>query len=161
MRRLSRYPLSSIHVPGVAGRGTPKPPATTATSACNRLGHTSAVCWHTQPQEPYVNPQQKCTTTKQSSKPTHAVVARLSDSDEEEFDNNQLAIHKASSRHTNKLTTVLQVEGIALEMEVDTGAELSTIPAYIYQQKLHDIKLYPSCLSTPVQWLHHPSKGRD
>ena len=33
MRRLSRYPFSSIHVPGVAGRGTPKPPATTATSA--------------------------------------------------------------------------------------------------------------------------------
>ena len=44
-------------------------------------------------------------------------------------------------RHTNKLTTVLQVEGIALEMEVDTGAELSTIPAYIYQQNLHKIKL--------------------
>ena len=60
------------------------------------------------------------------------MVARVSDSDEEEFDNNQLAVHKASSRHTNKLTTVLQVEGIALEMEVDTGAELSTIPAYIY-----------------------------
>ena len=72
------------------------------------------------------------------------MVARVSDSDEEEFDNNQLAVHKASSRHTNKLTTVLQVEGIALEMEVDTGAELSTIPAYIYQQKLHDIKLHPS-----------------
>ena len=72
------------------------------------------------------------------------MVARVSDSDEEEFDNNQLAVHKASSRHTNKLTTVLQVEGKALEMEVDTGAELSTIPAYINQQKLHDIKLHPS-----------------
>ena len=74
------------------------------------------------------------------------MVARVSDSDEEEFDNNQLAVHKASSRHTNKLTTVLQVEGIALEMEVDTGTELSTIPAYIYQQKLHDIKLHSSAV---------------
>ena len=57
---------------------------------CNRLGHASGVCWHTQPQEPYANPQRKCTTTKQSSKPTHAVVARVSDSDEEEFNDNQL-----------------------------------------------------------------------
>ena len=39
---------------------------------------------------------------------------------------------------------MLQVEGIALEMEVDTGAELSTIPAYIYQQRLRNIKLHPS-----------------
>ena len=28
-------------------------------------------------------------------------------------------------------------------MEIDTGAELSTIPAYVYQQKFHNIKLYP------------------
>ena len=68
----------------------------------------------------------------------------MSDSDEEEFDSKQLSVHKTSSRHTNKLTTVLQVEGIALEMEVDTGAELSTIPAYIYQQRLRNIKLHPS-----------------
>ena len=54
------------------------------------------------------------------------------------------ALHKASSKHTNKLTAILQVDGIALEMEVDTGAELCTIPAHIYQQKLHDIKLHPS-----------------
>ena len=111
---------------------------------CNKLGHASAVCWHNQPQEPPVKPQQKRTTTKQPSKPTHTVVATMSDSDEEEFDSKQLSVHKTSSRHTNKLTTVLQVEGIALEMEVDTGAELSTIPAYIYQQRLRNIKLHPS-----------------
>lgn len=81
------------------------------------------VCWHNQPQEPPIKPQQKHMTTTQPSKPMHTVVAIVSDSEEEEFDNKQLAVHKASSRHTNKLTTVLQVEGIALEMEVDTGAE--------------------------------------
>ena len=108
---------------------------------CNKLGHASAVCWHNQPQEPPVKPQQKRTTTKQPSKPTHTVVATMSDSD---IDSKQLSVHKTSSRHTNKLTTVLQVEGIALEMEVDTGAELSTIPAYIYQQRLRNIKLHPS-----------------
>ena len=36
------------------------------------------------------------------------------------------------------------MEGIASEMEGDTGAELSTISGYIYQQKLHNMKLYPS-----------------
>ena len=70
----------------------------------------------------------------------------VSGSDAEEFDNNQLAVHKTSSRHANKLTTVLQMEGIALKLEIDTGTELSTIPAYIYQQKLHNIKLYPSSI---------------
>ena len=60
------------------------------------------------------------------------VAATVSDSDEGEFDNNQLAVYKASSRAYKKLTTVLQVEGIALEVEVDTGTELSAISACIY-----------------------------
>ena len=81
MRRLSRYPLSSNPCPRCGRQGHTKTTCyyrNKRCRTCNRLGHASAVCWHTQPQEPYVNPQQKRTTTKQSSKPTHAVVARVS-----------------------------------------------------------------------------------
>ena len=36
------------------------------------------------------------------------------------------------------------MDGVALEMEVDTGAELSTIPAAVYHEKLNHIKLQPT-----------------
>ena len=51
-----------------------------------------------------------------------------SNSDKEDFDTNQLHIHKTSKRHTEKLTTVLAVGGVNVEVEVDTGAGVSTMP---------------------------------
>ena len=44
-----------------------------------------------------------------------------SSEEEEEFDTNQLYIHKTSRSHTDKITTVLAVSGIKVEMEVDWG----------------------------------------
>ena len=82
------------------------------------------------------------------------MVARVSDSDEEEFDNNQLAVHKASSRHPNKLTIILQVEEIALEMEVDTGAELSTIfisKSCMTSSNILPLFAYTSTMALPSQ----------
>ena len=79
MLRLSRYPPNNT---GVTGRGTLEAPATTTTNIAETVGHASVVCWHIQPQEPSVRIQQKHTTTKLPSKPTHAVVAALSDNDE-------------------------------------------------------------------------------
>jgi len=70
------------------------------------------------------------------SKPMHTIASTIQTSGEEEFDSNQLSVHKTSPRHSSKLTTVLEVDGVALKMEIDTGAELSTIPVAIYQQKL-------------------------
>ena len=60
---------------------------------CNKVGHASAVCWHIQPQDPSVRTQQKRTTTKVPSKPTHAVVTTVSDSDEETTTNWQYTRH--------------------------------------------------------------------
>ena len=59
-----------------------------------------------------------------------------SSEEEEEFDTNQLQlyIHKTSRSHTDKITTVLAVSGIKVEMEVDTGAEVSTMPMAVYKQ---------------------------
>ena len=67
-----------------------------------------------------------------------------SSKEEEEFDTNQLYIHKTSRSHTDKITTVLAVSGIKVEMEVDTGAEVSTMPMAVYKQKLSHVQLCPS-----------------
>ena len=53
-------------------------------------------------------------------------------------------VHKTASSHTEKLTTTLTVNGIEVEMEVDTGAKLSTMPNAVYKQKLSHIRLQPS-----------------
>ena len=72
----------------------------------------------------------------------HTVATTVTDS-EKKFDNDQLLVHKTASKHTNKLTMIVNVDGVAIEMEVDTGVELSTIPAAIYQKKLSYIELQP------------------
>ena len=41
-----------------------------------------------------------------------------------EFDNNQLSVHKTLDKHSSKLIMLLDVDGVALEMVVDTGTEL-------------------------------------
>ena len=59
---------------------------------CNKLGHAGAVCWQNQSQELTMKPQQKC-NAKQQSKPMHTVASTVLNSDDEEFDNNQLSVH--------------------------------------------------------------------
>ena len=76
---------------------------------CKKLGHLSSVCWHNQQLQPI---KQKSRRTTNQLKSTHAMQATIdSNSDEEGFDTNQLHIHKTSKRHTEKLTTVLAVDG--------------------------------------------------
>ena len=109
---------------------------------CRKLGHLSSVCWHNQQQEHAKKHLQK---QKKQSTQTYTMHASTDfSSEEEEFDSNQLSIHKASRSHTDKITTVLTVSGIKVEMEVDTGAEVSTMPMAVYKQKLSHVLLCPS-----------------
>ena len=109
---------------------------------CKKLGHLSSVCWHNQQLQPI---QQKSRRTTNQLKSTHAMQATIdSNSDEEDFDTNQLHIHKTSKRHTEKLTTVLAVGGVNVEVKVDTGAEVSTMPMALYQQKFNHVPICPS-----------------
>jgi len=107
------------------------------------VGHAGAVCWQNKPQQKRDESQQRH-DSKQHSKPMHTVASTLLNSNEEDLNNNPLSVHKTSSRHSGKLTTVLEVDGVALEMEVDTRAELSTIPVAIYQQQLCHFELHTS-----------------
>ena len=104
---------------------------------CKKLGHLSSVCWHNQQQE---LPKQQLQKHKKQSRSTHTMHASAdgSSEEEEEFDTNQLYIHKTSRSHTDKITTVLAVSGIKVEMEV------STMPMAVYKQKLSHVRLCPS-----------------
>ena len=70
--------------------------------------------------------------------------ASTDSSSDEDFDTNQLYIHKTSRNHTDKLTTVLTMGGVNIEVEVDTEAEVSTMPIAIYRQKFSHVPLSPS-----------------
>ena len=130
MWRLSRYQASNIHAPGVTCRGTLGSPTTTiinvAKSATNWVMQAQSA---DQPQEPPVKQQQKHTTNKQPSNPTHTVVATMSDSDKEEFDNKQLSVHKTSSRHSNAFTW----QGLAVTF--GTGLAYVSYYSIIYSTK--------------------------
>ena len=54
-------------------------------------------------------------------------------------------VHKiGTNTKYKKLVTVLQVNGVGLKFEVDTGAELSINPLKIYREKLAMVKIVPS-----------------
>ena len=63
---------------------------------------------HNQQQEPAKKHLQK---QKKQSKPTHTMHASTDCSSENEFDTNQLSIHKASRSHGDMIATVLTVSG--------------------------------------------------
>jgi len=86
--------------------------------------------------------------------------ADTSESKEEAFDTSNNHIHHNDCRgRTKKLTTTLLLNNVEIQMEIDTGAELSTIHYSVYKEKLCNVKLEPS--TTSVQWQSSVSKGRD
>ena len=57
-------------------------------------------------------------------------------------------VHKLqnSGKRYKKLVTTLKIDGKNVDFEVDTGAELSTIPANVYYNRLQKVKLQPSSI---------------
>ena len=74
--------------------------------------------------------------------------ADTSESEEEAFDTSHNHVHHNDCRgRTKKLTTTLLLNNIEIRMEIDTGAELFTIPYSVYKEKLCNVKLEPSTIS--------------
>ena len=94
--------------------------------ACGKLDHLSSVCWHNQQQKPARQRSQKA--SKNRSKSTDTMQATMDSSSDKDFDTNQLHIHNTSKSHTDKLTTVLAVSGVKVELEVDTGQRCEPCP---------------------------------
>ena len=78
--------------------------------------------------------------SKDTSKAAHTIDAStIASSSDEDFNSNHAHVHKTSRRHSDKLTTVLSIQGANVTMEVDTGAELSTIPVGLYTEELKSV----------------------
>ena len=109
---------------------------------CNKVGHLSSVCKSKE------SVKKKPMKSKDTSKAAHTIDASTTtSSSDEDFDSNHVHVHKTSRRHSDKLTTVLSMQGVNITMEVDTGAELSTIPVSLYTEKLSQFPLQPSTVS--------------
>ena len=86
---------------------------------------------------------QKCKQRK-----AHVVDADTSESEEEAFDASHNHVHHNGCRGcTKKLTTTLLLNKVEIQMEIDTGDELSTVPYLIHKEKLYNVKLEPSTIS--------------
>ena len=86
------------------------------------------------------------------SKGTHVLQAGTDDKgssdDEDDFLEPDPGLHKVrqDSRY-RKLTTSLKLNGVCVKFEVDTGAELSTIPMAVYHAKLLNSTIHPSSVT--------------
>ena len=110
---------------------------------CKKVGHLTSACFKKKS-------EQKALKKDKRSKPrkAHMVDADATESDEEAFDTSHNHIHHNGCHgRSKKLTTTLLLNNVEIQMEVDTGAELSTIPYVIYKEKLNNVKLEPSTIS--------------
>ena len=116
---------------------------------CKKVGHLSSVCGRKKSETTKTTPPYK---DKKSSKQrkTHLVDVQV-DSDsfsDEAFDMSHNHVHHSGCHgRTKKLTATLLLNSTEIRMEIDTGAELSTIPFSVYQEKLSKVKLEPSGVS--------------
>jgi len=100
--------------------------------------------------------QTKHTDGKGHSNATHW---HLSHPSGKEFDNHHVLVHKTSRPCSEKLTTVLTINGVDIKVEIDTGAELSTILLALYKEKLsHSHCSHQSSAYTSMMALHCQQK---
>ena len=106
---------------------------------CHRVGHLARVC--------------KNVTSEVGRKfgNTHAIGANgLSDDSSSEGEDEQeyRCVHKLQQggKRYRKLVTTVKFNTKNIDFEVDTGAELSTIPAKVYYAKLRRVELQPSSI---------------
>ena len=105
---------------------------------CHKIGHLARVC------------KSSRTRVATRSRKTHVLEADRestgSGDESDELGTTLAGIHKVAQGGSKyqKLITTLKVEGKNNDFEVDTGAELSTIPAALYRAKLKQVWLEPS-----------------
>ena len=112
---------------------------------CGKTGHLARAC------KSKSEPAQKSRKAFKS-KGTHVLQAGTDDEgssdDEDDFLEPDPGLHKVrqDSRY-RKLTTSLKLNGVCVKFEVDTGAELSTIPMAVYHAKLPNSTIHPSSVT--------------
>ena len=102
---------------------------------CQKVGHLARAC-RTKKRDTSKKPQQKKT----------GGIRSIEEQDDSSSDSSEHlhAILQLGTR-TNKFLVVVKINGIPVEMEVDSGAERSTVPLSVFNQKLAGAcKLKPS-----------------
>lgn len=109
-------------------------------NSCGKLGHLSRVCRSKLSARHYEG------DARQPSRKAHLVEPDEDLSDGQSSDEEAPAcVHKVATRgRYPKLTANLDVNGRMVKFEVDTGAEVSTIPARTCRQKLKHCNLQPT-----------------
>ena len=102
---------------------------------CEKIGHLARVCRSKQSNKPKIK--------KKDTRKTHLVERDSESSSDDEEQYNVHKVGRASTRY-QKLISTLKLDRQDVKFEVDTGAELSTIPAEVYRTKLKHITLQPS-----------------
>ena len=110
---------------------------------CKKVGHLSSVCFKKKSEA-----RASKKDPKNKRREANMVDVDTSGSDEEAFDTSHNHVHHNGCHgRTKKLTTTLLLNCVEVEMEIDTGAELSTIPYSVYKEELCNVKLEPSKIS--------------
>ena len=111
-------------------------------NSCGKIGHKAKVCRSSQGSRKKGD-KGKSSKMHLLEADSHSPDSCSSGEDEEDRD---MEIHKlaGSKNHYKKLITRLEVEGENIDFEVDTGAELSTIPWQVFRRHLSKIPVQPS-----------------
>ena len=116
---------------------------------CQKIGHLASVC---QSKKPTTKSERPPALSKAQEAPTKSQGVRtLQEKSDSSSDSSELehlhTIFQLGSK-SSKFVITVKINKVPLEMEVDSGAERSTIPLSIFQQKLADVcKLQPSAVS--------------
>ena len=117
--------------------------------SCQKTGHVASVCQSKKPGSKSARPLPPSSTQEIPIK--HQGVCTLqekSDSNSDSSDLEQLHAILQLGTKSNKFVITVQINKVPIEMEVDSGAERSTVPLSVFQQKLADVcELQPSSVS--------------
>ena len=117
--------------------------------SCQKTGHLASVCLskkpHTKPDRPHASSK----TQEDPTKPQEVcILHENSDSSSDSSEHGHLHTILQLGTNSNKFVITVKINEVPVEMEVDSGAERSTIQLTIFQRKLSDMcQLQPSAVS--------------
>ena len=117
--------------------------------SCQKTGHLASVCLskkpHKEPNRPHVLSRAQEAPTKPQGV---CILQENSDSSSDSSEYGHLHTILQLGTNSNKFVITVKINEVPVEMEVDSGAERSTIPLTIFQRKLSDVcQLQPSAVS--------------
>ena len=110
---------------------------------CQKVGHLAAVC---QSQKPALRSAKP--SIKENPIKTHGISSLQEENESSSDSSEHLHTILQLGTKSNKFLIAVEINKVPLEMEVDSGAERSTVPLSIFRKKLASVcELQPSAIS--------------